>query len=336
MNKLIVITGATSGLGLSHAIYLTHKGHTVFGTTRDLKKVDVQLFKDTYSRDHTKWKFVDKSKTKVEAKKSVIPQKIAKDLDVIIGKIKFFQMDVTSDSSVKNAFAEMEKAAKDLGYEGIDILINNAGIGFFESAEDLSIDNWKKTFETNLFGVLRTVKEVLPSMKARRKGRILNTNTLGGLIAIPFQSHYSASKAAQRILTEGLKVELKQFNIKVSSLLPSDINTNFNKNTLGLSEEKANTLSSYDIGEMLKTLPVKQNSNYYNSAKRVWKVLIQNLIVSPPPIVISKQINRIIKKRNPKVNYGLGDPIQRILLFIIRRMLPDRWTYFLLPLYYGM
>lgn len=337
MKKLVVITGASSGLGLSHAIYLTHKGYTVFGTTRDLEKINFEMLKEIYSQDHTKWKFTDKTKLKVEAKKSIIPKKIANNLEEIIKKIRFFQMDVNSDISVNNAFEEMQKTAKDLGFDGIDVLINNAGISYFGSVEDLSIDDWKNTFETNFFGVLRTIKAVLPSMKERRKGQILNTSSLGGLVAIPFQTHYSASKSAQKLLTEGLRMELKEFNIKVSSILPSDINTNFNRNTLGLTKERANKLASFEIGEILATLPVDQKSDYFNSSKKVWKVIIQNLIISPPPKAISKQINRILKKRYPKVNYSFGDPLQRfLLLFVARRLFPDRWIYFILPFYYGM
>ncbi|MHA1433336.1 MAG: SDR family NAD(P)-dependent oxidoreductase, partial [Candidatus Heimdallarchaeota archaeon] len=195
MAKVVVITGASSGIGLSHAVFLTQKGYTVFGTCRDKSKIDLDVLKKIYLTDHTKWKFTDKTKTKVEAKKLLIPKKIEQNLNELLKKITFFNMDVTSDESVNQAIKEMEVEAKKINGTGIDVLVNNAGIGFYGSVEEMSMDDWKLTFETNFFGMLRTVRAILPSMKERKNGQIINTSTLGGLIAIPYQTHYSASKA---------------------------------------------------------------------------------------------------------------------------------------------
>jgi short-subunit dehydrogenase len=173
-------------------------------------------------------------------------------------------------------------------------------------------------------------------MRARKAGQIINTSTLGSIISIPFQSHYSASKAAIRILTDGLRIELKQFNIKVSTISPSDINTNFNINTLNLTKSDSQKLSSTDISEMIANVPVEKDSPYYESVKRVWKVVVKNLIVSPPPIIISRKIARILKRKRPKVNYQSGGLAQIFLLFLIRRVVTDEFTDWLLPKYYGL
>lgn len=335
MAKAIIITGATSGLGLSHAVYLVSKGYTVFGTSRK-SNPNLKELKEIYLRDHTKWKFSNKEKTEVKAKKLLLPKKIKSNLDELLKKIRFYKMDVTSDKEVKNTIKEINDKAKTFNERGIDILINNAGISFFESAEDLSMENWQQTFDTNFFGTLRVIKAILPIMKERRNGQIINTNSLGGMIAIPFQSHYSASKAALKIFTEGLRVELKQFNIKVSSLLPSDVNTNFNKNTGKLSKTKFEKLDSIDLREMLENNPMSEKSSYKEKSEKVWGVIIKNLIIAPAPIAISKKIARILKARNPKVNYTAGDIGQAILLFIIRRIATDKFTYFALPKYYGL
>ncbi|NHK30791.1 MAG: SDR family oxidoreductase [Asgard group archaeon] len=336
MNKVVVITGASSGIGLSHAIYLTYKGYTVYGTSRKNLEGKIDSLKESFLRDHTKWRFTNREKTKVKAVKNLLPKKILKNLDELIGKITFFQMDVTSDESVKKTIDDMESEAKKINGQGIDILINNAGIGFFKSAEELSMEDWQKNFDTNFFGPLRVVKAIVPYMRAKKAGQIINTSSLGAITALPFQSHYSASKAAIKILTEGLRIELKQFNIKVSSIFPSDINTNFNLNMLNLSKSNNQDLASTDISEMIANVPIEKDSPYYESVKNVWKVVIKNLIVSPPPIIISKKIARILKRKRPNVNYQSGSLAQIFLTFLIRRVVTDEITDWLLPKYYGM
>ena len=336
MKKVVVITGASSGLGLSHAIYLTSKGYKVFGTSRNSEKISHEKLKELYIKDHTKWKFVNKETLEVAPIKQVIPKKIKANLDDIIKEIDFFTMDVASDESVKKAVSEMENKAKQINDRGIDILINNAGISYFKSAEELSMEEWKQSFEINFLGALRVIKAVLPSMKERREGRIINTGTLGAMVAIPFQSHYSASKAALKILSEGLKIELKLFNIKVSSILPSDINTSFNINMHNVTLKEQSNLKSDNTDIMLEKSLTDDTSLYSEKSKRVWRVIVKNLIQSPSPTVISKKISKIIKRRNPKVNYQAGDFMQIFLMFLIRRIVSDDFTYWLLPKYYGM
>jgi len=106
------------------------------------------------------------------------------------------------------------------------------------------MEDWKLSFETNFFGMLRTIKAILPGMKERKSGQIINTSTLGAIISLPFQSHYSASKSANKILTEGLYMELKKFNIKVSVLMPSDVNTSFNRNMQQISAPESYCFST--------------------------------------------------------------------------------------------
>lgn len=336
MNKVVVITGASSGIGLSHAIFLTAKGYTVFGTSRRSQTLDKKKLKEDFVRDNTKWKFVNKEKTIVKPTKNLIPKKIEKNLDELIDKIRFFNMDVTSDDSVGKAVSEMEIEAKKINDRGIDILINNAGISFFKSAEVLSMEDWKTTFDTNLFGMIRVAKAVLPQMRERREGRIINTSTLGALIAIPFQSHYSASKVAIKVFSEGLRMEVKKFNIKVSTILPSDINTAFNSNMHAISTTMDPTTKSVDLEKMINQSPTTPDSPYYKNLNAVWKVIVRNLILAPPPLMVSKKLLRIMKARKPRVNYHAGDPIQRILLFLIRRVVSDEITDWLLPVYYGL
>jgi len=335
MSKVVVVTGASSGLGLSHAIYLTHLGYTVFGTSRS-GQVEKEQLKQLFLRDHTKWKFTNKERTKVKAIRTLAPKKLLNQLPALIDKITFFAMDVTSEESVANAIAEMEVQAKEINNRGIDVLINNAGIGLFASAEELSMEEWKKTFEVDFFGMLRVIQAILPFMHARNTGQIINTSSLGATVAIPFQAHYSAAKAALKLLSEGLNVELKPFNIRVSALLPGDINTTFNINTYKLSKEVEKELTSIDLEEMISNPPFEKDSRYYELSKKVWKVIVQNLIVSPPPLVVSKKIAKIIRCKKPKINYQAGSFEQKFSLYLIRRVLPDDLIYKLLAKYYGL
>ncbi|MHA1462734.1 MAG: SDR family NAD(P)-dependent oxidoreductase, partial [Candidatus Heimdallarchaeota archaeon] len=263
-------------------------------------------------------------------------KKILANLDELLKKIQFYKMDVTSDKEVNDTIIEINEKAKTSNGRGIDVLINNAGISFYDSAEELSMENWQKTFDTNFFGVLRVVRAVLPFMKERGEGQIINTSSLGGVIAIPFQSHYCASKAAIKLFTEGLHVELRQLNIKVSVLLPSDINTNFNKNTGKLTNDTFGELNSINLKEMIDNNPMDKKSSHFTRAKKVWSVIIKNLIVMPPPIAVSRKILKIIKTRKPKISYFAGDFFQAFLLLFVRRFVTENFAYFILPKYYGM
>jgi len=336
LNKVIVITGASSGIGLSHAVYLIYKGYTVFGTSRLDTVKDLHKLKEIYLQDHTKYRFTNREKTSVKPRKNLLPKKILNNLDELLSKIIFFKMDVTSEDSVQSAIKEMEDKAKQLNNRGIDVLINNAGISFFKSSEDLSLEDWQKTFDINLFGVIRVVKAVLPYMRARKAGQIINTSSLGAIATIPFQAHYSASKIATKMFTEGLRIEVKPFNIKVSAILPTDINTNFNVNMFDHSNSKGNNISSIDLQYMIDNTPTSKDSPYYHSAQKVWKIIVKNLIVAPPPLVVSKKIAKIIKSRKPKVNYRSGSLSQIFLIYLIRRIVSDEFTDYLLPKYFGL
>lgn len=336
MRKVVLITGASSGLGLSHAVYLASKGYTVFGTSRDSSNIKREELESIYRRDHTKWKFTDKEKLQLKAVKSLIPKRIERQLPELLEKITFFSMDVTSNNSVQQAMNEIENTSKQLSGHGVDVLINNAGIGFFGSVEELSMKSWEQSFDVNLFGTIRVIKAVLPFMRERKSGQIINTSSLGGLISIPFQTHYSASKAALKIFTEGLRTELKPFSIKVSTILPGDINTNFNRNTLNLIQDEKSEIASTNIKKIIEAINISPESPYYQQAKNVWRVIIQNLVVSPPPISISKKVGQIIKAKNPRVNYRIGGFDQVLFLFLIRRFLTDRITNFAIEKYYGI
>ncbi|MGD0916389.1 MAG: SDR family oxidoreductase [Thermodesulfobacteriota bacterium] len=244
----VLITGASSGIGLATAEYLVQKGFQVFGTTRSLEKraAAVQAAKQRCG-DCLQW----------------------------------VEMDVTKEDSVERAVKQVEAKAG-----GIDGLVCNAGIGIYGSIEETPIDQVFSQFDTNVFGYLRTLRAVLPGMRERRSGKIVLISSMAGILAIPYQVHYSAAKYAVEAFTEGLRQELRNFNIKVSAVRPGDIATEFNDATL---------------------LTMPENSPYTKWSKPCWKTIEKNMVAAPKPILVAKLIYRILKKKNPKAFYTAAD-----------------------------
>jgi short-subunit dehydrogenase len=138
--------------------------------------------------------------------------------------LRVIQLDVNDDISVKNA---INKIIAENGR--IDVLINNAGYGLFSPIEDITLDQVKEQFETNFFGVVRLVKEVLPVMRKQRNGIIVNVSSGAGRVAIPVSSAYVATKFALEGLSESMRYELKEFGINIIIIEPGVIRTNFRK-----------------------------------------------------------------------------------------------------------
>jgi NAD(P)-dependent dehydrogenase (short-subunit alcohol dehydrogenase family) len=132
------------------------------------------------------------------------------------------RMDVDDDASVAAGVAHV---LADAG--GIDAVVNNAGLGYAGALEDTSVDEARRQFETNLFGVHRVCRAVLPHMRERRSGHIVNMSSLGGLVTVPFQGMYCASKYALEAYTQALRMEVRPFGIQVAMIEPGDFATGF-------------------------------------------------------------------------------------------------------------
>ena len=133
--------------------------------------------------------------------------------------------DVIDDSSVQRVVDEVLSRAGQ-----IDLLVNNAGLGLQGGAEESSIAQVKALFDVNLFGVIRMTNAVLPSMRRRGKGRIINIGSILGLIPAPYSAHYSAAKHAIEGYSESLDHEVRAFNIRVSVIEPAFVRTVFDQN----------------------------------------------------------------------------------------------------------
>jgi len=128
------------------------------------------------------------------------------------------EMDVTSDASVERAVA---------GLGAVDVLVNNAGVGYMAVVEEIRMEDLKRQFETNLFGVLRVTQAVLPGMRERRSGRIVMMSSVAGLVTPPTYGAYSSSKHALEGLSNALRLELHPFGIEVVLIEPGYISTEF-------------------------------------------------------------------------------------------------------------
>ncbi len=239
MSRVVLITGASSGLGRAMAKHLSGAGFTVYGTSRKPAGGDLP-----YS---------------------------------MIG------MDVTDEKSVQEAVDRVLEA------EGrIDVVVNNAGISVTGSIEDCSLEEARRQFETNFFGVLRVVRAVLPSMRERRSGKIINVGSIAGLIGLPFQGLYSASKFALEGLTEALRMEVAAFGIDVVNVDPGDFRTEMTENRI------------------LAAAATSQRSAYTAQLRRTLEGYERDERQGGDPIVVARLVERIIREPSPRVRYLVG------------------------------
>jgi NAD(P)-dependent dehydrogenase (short-subunit alcohol dehydrogenase family) len=186
--SIAVVTGSSTGIGFETSLLLARNGFYTYATMRDRLKAD---------------------KIEKIANKENLP-------------VEVLSMDVDNDDSVRNAIHKIIDEKKK-----IDIFVNNAGYGLFGALEDISIEEIKKQFETNLFGAIRTIKEILPTMRKQKNGIIINVSSIAGVVGIPAECIYVSTKFALEGLTESISYELQPYGIKVVLVEPGVINTNF-------------------------------------------------------------------------------------------------------------
>jgi len=227
--KVILVTGASSGIGAAIAERLAADGHRVFGTSRQ----------GTLS---------------------------AKGVEAV-------PLDVVSDESVRACVATvLEKGGR------IDVLVNNAGYLLGGAVEEATIEQAKAVFETNVFGLTRMIKAVLPGMRARGSGLIVNMSSLAGMVPLPFWGYYNASKFAVEGLSETLRLELEPFGLHVAMVEPGAIKTPF------YAQPQAAPLAVYAPwrNRFLKTMKGFEEK-------------------APGPDVVASVVSRIVAARKPSL-----------------------------------
>ena len=225
------------------------------------------------------------------------------------GEIRFVVMDVCDSESVDSAIAQV------MGEFGhLDAVICNAGMGIFGSVEEVSVEDAQHQFETNYFGALRVLRATIPHMREARQGRILLVGSLAGRAPLPFQSHYSSSKAAIDALSGALHTELAPFGIHVSLIEPGDLSTPFN--------------------DAMNWQASPGNSAYGGAIERTEAMTRKLLPNAPPPERAAKCIERALRARRPRARYTVGDNARTLPLG--RRLLPDRLILALIRRHYGL
>ena len=188
MQKVALVTGSSSGIGFETCLALAKEGYQTFASMRDVKKGN---------------------KIKEIAEKENLP-------------INVIELDVNDDESVDLA---IKQVVSDGGR--LDVLVNNAGYGQFGCTEDVSIDDFKKQFETNFFSIVKIIKKVSPIMRNQNSGIIVNVSSVIGRMGLPGFPAYVSTKYALEGLSECLRYELGQFGIKVTLIEPGAVKTNF-------------------------------------------------------------------------------------------------------------
>jgi short-subunit dehydrogenase len=210
-------------------------------------------------------------------------------------------LDVTDDASMVAAVKTVLAAG-----EGIDVLVNNAGYGSYGSLEEVPIEEGRRQFEVNVFGLARLTQLVLPTMRERRSGAIVNISSMGGKIYEPFGSWYHATKFAVEGLSDSLRLELEPFGIRVIVIEPGGIRTDW----AGISRD--NLLAHSGKGPY---------AEYANAHAKVLAAGDTAAITSPPEAVAAV-VSLALKAGRPRARYPAAGGAGPILL--ARKLLPDR------------
>lgn len=262
--KVILITGASSGIGYDTATRLAKQGHKVYGAARRIDKM--QPLKEL----------------------GVTPIK----------------MDVTDDASMiagVNAVLEAEGR--------IDVLVNNAGYGYFGAIENVSMEEARKQLEVNVFGLARLTQLVIPHMRQQGSGRIVNLASIAGKLALYFGGWYHVSKFAVEGFSDALRMELKPFGIDVVIIEPGGIRTEWGVIA-------ADHLAESSKGTVYEQAALNEANAMKYTYTRAGKLL-------SPPSVIAKAICKGVNRRHPKARYRTG--MGSHSLVFLHWLLPSKW-----------
>lgn len=264
---MVLVTGASSGIGQSCAAFLSERGCRVYGVSRSAG-------------------------------------------GGAGGGVIRLQMDVTSDASVVDTVNTVRER------EGrLDVVVNNAGVAIAGAVEDTTIAEARQQFEVNFFGALRVCRAVLPGMRRQGAGYIINIGSIAGLVALPYQALYSASKFALEGLTESLRLEVGSFGIKVVLIEPGDHRT-------GLTQNRRWTSAS------------GKDSPYHSSAERALSRMARDEQTGPDPDRVARLVYRVMSTSRPRLRYTAGPATQRAAVWL-KRMMPYGVVEKVMGLYYS-
>jgi len=219
-------------------------------------------------------------------------------------------MDVRDDASVRDAVDRV------IAREGrIDIVVNNAGIAIAGAVEDTSIEEAREQFDVNFFGVLRVCRAVLPVLREQRAGYIVNIGSIGGLLAIPYQGLYSASKFALEGLSESLRLEVSRLGVHVVLIEPGDHRT-------GLTGNRRRAADS------------QNHSAYGDRFHRAVERMAADEQNGPAPEAVARLLLRIVTNPRPRLRYTAG-PIPERAAIWLKRLMPYSLVEKVMDFYYS-
>jgi NAD(P)-dependent dehydrogenase (short-subunit alcohol dehydrogenase family) len=240
----IVVTGTSKGIGLITALTLARAGHTVYATMRNPGRAP--------------------ELAEIAAKEGL--------------PVHVSAMDVDSDVSVTAGFAAIAAEAGE-----IDVLVNNAGIARVGSTEELSMADFRAVMETNYFGALRCIKEVIPQMRQRRSGVIINVTSVAGKLSTSPLGAYAATKFALEALSESLAQEMKLFDVHVAIVEPGVIDT-----------------------QMANEIEPPTAPTFYPGQRRMANYFAAILRNPTPPLLVAETIQNIIESGTWQLRHPVG------------------------------
>ncbi|MGG0205959.1 oxidoreductase [Bacillus mycoides] len=275
MNKKIaIITGASSGFGLLTTLELAKKDYFVIATMRNLEK-QIDLISQA---------------TKLELQQN----------------IKVQQLDVTDQGSIHNFQLFLNEINR------IDILINNAGYANGGFVEEVPVEEYRKQFETNLFGAISITQLVLPYMREQKNGKIINISSISGQVGFPGLSPYVSSKYALEGWSESLRLEVKPFGIDVALLEPGSYNTNI-----------------WEVGKQLAENQSDTTSPYKEYMDKIQKHINNGNDTLGNPMDVANKIVEIAEARRTTLRYPIGKGVK--FMIFAKKILPWRlWEFLVL------
>lgn len=233
---------------------------------------------------------------------------IRKECEVAEGVYPVF-MDLTKPDSIKNAIDfVVEREGR------IDVLINNAGMHTGGPIEEIDRSVFEAQINSNVTGMVHVLQNALPYMRKQETSTIINFGSIGGLMGLPFQGIYSASKFAIEGISEALRMELKQFNVKVVLINPGDFHTSNTSNRIN----KVNEEGPYNL-QFKKTLSIIEKDETGG-----WD-----------PVILAKKVCKIVKMRNPRHRYVIASFEQKLAI-VLKYILPFRLFNWILASHYGI
>jgi NAD(P)-dependent dehydrogenase (short-subunit alcohol dehydrogenase family) len=258
----VLITGTSKGIGFESALAFARAGYNVHATMRN--PAASRKLAEIASREN-------------------LP-------------ISVSALDVDSDHSVSSAFSAIHK-----NHGPIDVLVNNAGVERVGAIEEMPLADFRSAMETNYFGAIRCIQAVVPHMRERRSGCIVNVTSVAGRISNPPLTAYCASKWALEAVTEGLAIEMKPFNVRVALIEPGIIDTS-----------------------MARRITAPGTHSPYPHTARFAALFSASLQDPVPPSVVAQKILDVASNRTTQLRHPVGPDAQPILDWR-RSMSDEQW-----------